>query len=231
MSVTPEARRNARTILDRLRRRYPTIRTALRFESPWQLLVATVLSAQTTDDTVNRVVPTLFGRWASPHELAAANPEEVEAVVHPTGFFRQKTRAVIELSADLVERFDGVVPADLADLVSLKGVGRKTASVVLTEAFGLPAIAVDTHVGRVTRRLGLTVAEDPVKVEAALRELYPESAWSGISMRFIRFGRDTCDARKPKCYDCVLVDRCAFPHKRMSPEAPLVKGRSDAGGS
>jgi endonuclease-3 len=229
MSVTPEARRNARTILDRLRRRYPTIRTALHFESPWQLLVATVLSAQTTDDTVNRVVPTLFARWESPHQLAAANPEEVEAVVHPTGFFRQKTRAVIELSADLVERFDGVVPADLTRLVSLKGVGRKTASVVLTEAFGLPAIAVDTHVGRVTRRLGLTVALDPVKVEAALRGLYPESVWSGISMRFIQFGRDTCDARKPKCYDCVLVDRCAFPDKRRSPEAPTVKGRSDSG--
>ncbi len=226
MSVTPEARRNARTILDRLRRRYPTIHTALHFDSPWQLLVATVLSAQTTDDTVNRVVPALFARWGSPHELATANPEEVEVVVHPTGFYRQKTRAVIELSADLVERFDGVVPADLAGLVSLKGVGRKTASVVLTEAFGLPAIAVDTHVGRVSRRLGLTTEGDPVKVESTLRELYPESAWSGISMRFIQFGRDTCDARKPRCFDCVLVDRCAFPDKRMSPDAPMVRRRS-----
>ncbi|MBI5157465.1 MAG: endonuclease III [Acidimicrobiia bacterium] len=229
MSVTPEARRNARTILDRLRRRYPTVRTALHFASPWQLLVATVLSAQTTDDTVNRVVPVLFERWPSPHELAVADPEEVEAVVHPTGFFRQKTRAVIELSADLVERFGGMVPADLERLVSLKGVGRKTASVVLTEAFGLPAIAVDTHVGRVTRRLGLTGEGDPAKVEAALRELYPESAWSGISMRFIQFGRDTCDARKPRCYDCVLRDRCAFPDKRMSPDAPPVMSRSGAG--
>jgi endonuclease-3 len=219
MTATEAERRNARTILDRLRRRYPTIHTALRFSNPWQLLVATVLSAQTTDDTVNRVAPMLYRRWPTPQDLASADPEEVETVVHPTGFFRQKTRAVIDLSADLVERFHGVVPDDLERLVTLKGVGRKTASVVLTEAFGRPAIAVDTHVGRVSRRLGLTAEEDPVKVERALRQLYPEAAWSGISMRFIQFGRDTCDARKPRCFDCVLFDRCPYPDKRTEPDA------------
>ena len=219
MTASASERRAARTILDRLRRRYPTIRTALRFDSPWQLLVATVLSAQTTDDTVNRVVPELFTRWPTPQDLAAGDPEAVEQVVYPTGFYRQKAKAVIELSADLVERFGGVVPDDLTGLVSLKGVGRKTASVVLTEAFGLPAIAVDTHVGRVARRIGLTAETDPVKVESILKDLYPRPAWSGISMRFIQFGRDTCDARKPRCFDCVLVDRCAYPDKHLSPDA------------
>lgn len=213
MTVTPVERRNARTILDRLRRRYPEIQTALHFATPWQLLVSTVLSAQTTDDAVNRATPVLFQRWPNPQALASADPEEVEAVVHSTGFFRQKARAIIDLSADLVERFGGEVPSDLESLVTLRGVGRKTASVVLAEAFGLPAIAVDTHVGRVSRRLGLTAETDPVKVESALKALYPETLWSGISMRFIQFGRDTCDARKPRCDECVLEDRCPYPDK------------------
>jgi len=215
MTATRAERRHARTILDRLKRRYRSVRTALDYRNPWQLLVSTVLSAQTTDETVNRVTPVLFARWPTPHDLAAANPEEVEAVVYSTGFYRQKTRAILDLSADLVERFSGVVPDDLDRLVSLKGVGRKTASVVLAEAFGHPAIAVDTHVGRVSRRLGLTAAVDPVKVEAALKDLYPEAAWSGISMRFIQFGRDTCDAKKPRCFDCVLTDRCPYPDKTL----------------
>lgn len=217
MTADAPARRHARTILDRLRRRYPEMGTALAYANPFQLLVATVLSAQTTDDTVNRVTPDLFARWPDPHALAAANPEEVEAVVFSTGFYRQKTWAVIDLSADLVERFDGVVPDDLDRLVTLKGVGRKTASVVLAEAWGKPAIAVDTHVGRVTRRLGLTEHTDPVKVEADLKRLYPESAWSGISMRFIQFGREVCDARKPRCWECPLRDRCPYPDKTPRP--------------
>ncbi|HAX81713.1 MAG TPA: endonuclease III [Actinobacteria bacterium] len=215
MTVTPAERRRARTILDRLRRRYPVIRTALGYADPWQLLVATVLSAQTTDDTVNRVTPELFRRWPSPRLLAQANPEEVESVVFSTGFYRQKTRAVIELSADLADRFSGIVPDDLERLVTLKGVGRKTASVVLAEAFGLPAIAVDTHVSRVSRRLGLVADGNPVKVEAALKELYPEAKWPGISMRFIQFGRDTCIARRPRCPECILRDRCPYPDKTV----------------
>ena len=206
-------RRRARVILDRLKGRYPEAATALWYRDPWQLLVATVLSAQTTDANVNRVTPTLFGRWPTLEDLAAADPEEVEVAVYPTGYYRQKARAIIALSADLAERFEGRVPADLASLATLPGVGRKTASVVLAEAFGLPAIAVDTHVGRLARRLGLSTAADPAKVEADLRGLYPQKEWAGISMRFIQFGREVCLARRPRCPTCPLADRCPYPAK------------------
>jgi len=198
-------------ILARLKARYPEAATALAYRDPWQLLVATVLSAQTTDTNVNRVTPVLFARWPEPEDLAAADPEEVESVVRPTGYYRQKTRAIISLSADLTARFGGEVPTDLAALTTLPGVGRKTASVVLAEAFGLPAIAVDTHVGRLSRRLGLSTAADPARVEADLRALYPRKEWAGISMRFIQFGREVCLARRPRCPGCPLADRCPYP--------------------
>jgi len=211
------ARRRARTILDRLVRRYPEMHTALDFDDPWQLLVSTVLSAQTTDDNVNRVTPGLFERWPTAADLAAADPTEVEKVVFSTGFYRQKTTSIIALSRDLIDEFDGVVPAELEALVTLRGVGRKTASVVLAEAFGVPAIAVDTHVMRVTRRLGLTTADDPEQIEADLRALFPMRRWAGVSMRFIQFGREVCDARRPRCWECELVDRCPHPDKTPSP--------------
>jgi len=210
---TPAERGRARAIFGRLKKRYPEAATALSYADPWQLLVATVLSAQTTDANVNRVTPILFARWPTAQHLAVADPEEVEAVVHPTGYYRQKARAVIALSAGLAERFEGEVPADLAALTTLPGVGRKTASVVLAEAFRLPAIAVDTHVGRLARRLGLSAASDPVRVEADLRALYPQKEWAGISMRFIRFGREVCTARRPGCSACPLRDRCPYPGK------------------
>jgi endonuclease-3 len=210
-------RRDARVILNRLKKRYPIMGTALDYDDPWQLLVSTVLSAQTTDENVNRVTPVLFARWPSAADLAAADPEEVEQVVYSTGYYRQKTKSIQALSADLVHRFDGEVPDDLDALVGLHGVGRKTASVVLAEAWNLPAIAVDTHVKRVTGRLGLTSSRDPVKVEHRLRALYAETEWSGISMRFIQFGREVCDARRPRCYECPLADRCAFPDKTPAP--------------
>ena len=143
--------------------------TALTYQDPWQLIVATVLSAQTTDENVNRVTPVLFGRWPTPEDLAEADPEEVEQVVFSTGFYRQKTKSIISLASDLVDRYDGVVPADLDEMTTLRGVGRKTASVVLAEAWGMPAIAVDTHVKRVAGRLGLTTTSDPAKVEADLQ--------------------------------------------------------------
>jgi endonuclease-3 len=206
-------RRNARVILNRLKKRYPDTSTALDYVDPWQLLVATVLSAQTTDANVNRVTPVLFERWPTPEHLAAANPEDVEEVVYSTGYYRQKTASVIALAADLDERYDGVVPGDLEELITLRGVGRKTASVVLAEAFGIPAIAVDTHVKRVSNRLGLTTSSDPVKIEFELRDLYPEREWEAVSMRFIQFGRDVCDARKPACIGCPLADRCPYPDK------------------
>jgi len=174
-----EERRNARTILNRLKKRYQEIGTALEYRDPWQLLVATVMSAQTTDDQVNKVTPVLFERWPEAADLAAANPEEVEEVIFSTGFYRQKTRSILALSADLEERFAGVVPGDLDELVTLKGVGRKTASVLLAEAFGIPAIAVDTHVKRVSNRLGLVDVQDPqgaprrAGLERDLDEIHP----------------------------------------------------------
>lgn len=210
---TTEQRRNARVILNRLKKRYPEISTALEYTEPWQLLVATVMSAQTTDANVNKVTPVLFERWPTPEDLAAANPEDVEKVIFSTGFYKQKTKSIIALAADLVDRYDGVVPADLDELVKLRGVGRKTASVVLAEAFGIPAIAVDTHVKRVAFRLGLTKNTDPTKIEFDLRALYPEKDWEAVSMRFIQFGRDTCHAKKPECGGCLLRDRCVYPDK------------------
>lgn len=189
----------------------------MRYRNPWQLLVATVISAQTTDENVNAVTPELFRRWPGPEDLAGAAPTEVEEAIYSTGFFRQKTKSIIALSEDLVVRYGGRVPRDLEQLVTLRGVGRKTASVVLAEAWGIPAIAVDTHVKRVAHRLGLTDETDPGKVEQDLRALYPEIEWSGISMRVIQFGRDTCDARKPRCWECPLSDRCRYPDKTPPP--------------
>jgi endonuclease-3 len=214
---TAEQRRAARVVLNRLKKRYPTIGTALDYQDPWQLLVSTVLSAQTTDENVNRVTPPLFDRWPTPDDLASADPEAVEQVVYSTGYYRQKTKSIIALSADLSEQYDGTVPADLDALVSLRGVGRKTASVVLAEAWDIPAIAVDTHVKRVSNRLDLAASDDPTQVEFALRALYPEEEWSGISMRMIQFGRDVCDARRPRCWECPLADRCPYPDKTAPP--------------
>jgi endonuclease-3 len=207
---TTAERGKARAVLNRLVKRYPEARTALDYVSPWQLLVVTVLSAQTTDENVNRVAPVLFERYPDPAALAEADPEDVEQVVFSTGFYRQKTKSIISLSQDLEERHDGKVPADLDELVQLRGVGRKTASVVLAEMWGVPAIAVDTHVKRVTKRLGLTDETDPVRIEADLKALYPEDKWAGISMRYIQFGRDVCDARRPRCGSCELFRLCEW---------------------
>ncbi|HSJ83926.1 MAG TPA: endonuclease III [Acidimicrobiia bacterium] len=207
------AKGKARAILNRLRRRYPDIGTALDYESPFQLLVVTVLSAQTTDDNVNKVAPILFERYPTVSDLAEADPEEVEAIVYSTGFYRQKTKSIITLAQGIDEKFGGEVPMSIEALVQLPGVGRKTASVLLAEAWGVPAIAVDTHVKRVSRRLGLTAQADPVKIEQDLKALFPESAWSGVSMRFIQFGRDICDARRPRCGECELFGLCEFPER------------------
>lgn len=198
-------------MLNRLRRRYPEIGTALDYESPWQLLVVTILSAQTTDENVNKVAPGLFARYPEPADLADANQEEVEEIVYSTGFYRQKAESIIRMSQDIVDRHDGEAPRDIDRLVELRGVGRKTASVVLAEAWDIPAVAVDTHVRRVTQRLGLTREEDPTKIEADLRALYPKKNWSSLSMRFIQFGRDICQARKPSCGSCELFSLCEWP--------------------
>lgn len=210
---TPEEVGNARAVLNRLHERYPQMGTALDYDNPWQLLVVTVMSARTTDENVNKVAPRLFARYPTPADLAEANPEEVEEIIYSTGFYRQKTKSIVALSQDLEERHRGEVPARIEDLVRLKGVGRKTASVVLAEVWDIPAIAVDTHVKRVTRRLGLTAETDPTKIEQDLKSLFSEESWSGLSMRFIQFGRDVCDARRPTCGSCELFGLCEWPDR------------------
>ncbi len=215
MPPSTKDRRDARVILNRLAKRYPNISTALVYDEPWQLLVATALSAQTTDENVNKVTPSLFGRFPTPEDLAAANPEDVEAIVYSTGYYRQKTKSIIALAQALIERHGGEVPPEMEDLVALPGVGRKTASVVLAEVWGIPAIAVDTHVKRVVRRLGLTTNTDPGKVELDLMALIPMDRWIDVSMTVIQFGRDVCEAKKPRCWECLLKDRCTYDSKTV----------------
>lgn len=210
---TPKERGFARRVVNRLAIRYPDIGTALHYSNPFELLVSTVISAQTTDENVNRATPALFARWPTPDLLATANPEEVEQVIFSTGFYRQKTRSIIALSQDLVERYEGTVPEQMDELITLKGVGRKTASVVLAEAFGQPAIAVDTHVKRITGRLRLTREVDPVKIEQDLKALIPRHEWQRLSMRLIQFGRDVCEARRPRCRRCDIRKLCPFEPK------------------
>lgn len=212
---TPSERGHARAVLNRLVDLYPSIHTALEYRSPWELLVATVLSAQTTDENVNRVAPVLFDAYPTPTDLAHADPEQVEEIVFSTGFYRQKTKSIIALAAAVDDEFGGDVPDDLESLVRLPGVGRKTASVLLAEAWGHPAIAVDTHVRRVANRLGLTATTDPVRIEQDLKALYPVDRWAGLSMRFIQFGRDVCTARRPACASCVMLEICPWPDKPL----------------
>lgn len=181
---------------------------ALRFDSPFQLVAATILSAQCTDERVNAVVPALFAAYPTPEALAVAAQDDVEAIIRATGFFRSKAANLIGMAQTLVGEFGGEVPPALEDLVTLPGVGRKTANVVRSVAFGLPGLPVDTHVGRLSRRLGLTEESDPVKVEFALDALLDPEEWGGFSLRLILHGRAICAARKPKCDQCDLADLC-----------------------
>jgi endonuclease-3 len=212
---TPKGR--AKLTIERLAERYPGTAKelcALDHENPFQLLVATILSAQSTDARVNMVTPVLFAAYPDPYALAAANPEAVEEIIHSTGFFRSKTKSLIGMAAAVVERFGGEVPSALEDLVTLPGVGRKTANVVRSVDFGLPGLPVDTHVLRVSERLGLiealTPAErrDAVKVEHALNALVPPAARGTFSLRMILHGRETCIARNRRCDACPLADFC-----------------------
>ena len=212
---TPKGR--ARLAVERLAERYPGTATelcALDHKDPFQLLAATILSAQCTDARVNMVTPALFARFGDPAALAAANPEEVEEIIRSTGFFRSKTKSLIGMAGAVAERYGGEVPSALEDLVTLPGVGRKTANVVRSVAFGLPGLPVDTHVLRVTQRLGLldglSPAEqrDAVKVEHELDAMIPPAERGAFSLRVILLGRDTCVARKPRCAACPLADFC-----------------------
>ena len=200
--------RRARRIDRLLAERYPDAKAELDFTTPLELLVATVLSAQTTDVRVNATTPTLFARYPDAAAYASADPAELEVILGPLGFFRAKTRAVIALGQALVERFDGEVPARMEDLVTLPGVGRKTANVVLGNAFGIPGITVDTHFGRLARRFGWTTSDDPVKVEAEVGELIPKKDWTMLSHHVVWHGRRICHAKKPACGACPVASLC-----------------------
>ena len=181
---------------------------ALAHSSPFELLAATILSAQSTDETVNKVTPALFALYPTPAALAAADPLELEALIHPSGFFRQKAKSLMGMAAALVERFDGEVPSAIEDLVTLPGVGRKTANVVRSVALDEPGLPVDTHVLRLSRRLALTEHHDPVKVEYELNAMIAPADRGTFSLRIILHGRRVCDARKPRCENCILNDFC-----------------------
>jgi endonuclease-3 len=195
-------------VAERLLAEFPEARVPLAHGSAFQLLVATILSAQTTDVAVNRVTPELFARYPDAVALAAADPADVERIIRPTGFFRQKTRSIMGMASVLVDERGGMVPGRMEELVTLPGVGRKTANVVLGHWFGVPGIVVDTHVLRVSRRLVLTVESDPVRVERDLMALWPRSVWTDASMAMILHGRRTCTARRPACPVCPLADLC-----------------------
>lgn len=175
--------------------------------------MATVISAQTTDVNVNKATPGLFAAYPTPEDLANANPEDVERLIFSTGFYKQKTRSIIGLGAAIMDTHNGKVPEDMDLLVALPGVGRKTASVVLAEAFEQSEIAVDTHVKRVALRIGLSSETDPVRVERDLKAVVPKSHWNKLSMRMIQLGRDVCDARNPRCARCPLRRTCTYPAK------------------
>lgn len=210
------ARARARRAVERLQLEYPAI-TELQFESPWQLVVATILSAQTTDRTVNRVTPILFRRYPTPADLAAADPAEVEVILKPTGFFRAKTRAVIRCAQTVVERYRGRVPERMDQLTTLPGIGRKTANVILGVAFGKPGFPVDTHVNRLCNRLRLVQTRDPVKIEKQVGAMIPRREWAGFSLRLILHGRRICLARRPRCEQCLLSDFCPSSTLRPQP--------------
>ena len=205
----PPASDRAPEIYRRLHERFPDAHCALDYTSPFQLLIATILSAQCTDKRVNMVTPALFARYRTPADLAAARPEELEEMIRSTGFFRAKAKSLIGMATGLAERYGGSVPASMEELVRLPGVGRKTANVVLGNAFGQDeGVVVDTHVTRVSQRLALTRQVDPVKIEQDLMSLFPRSQWTLLAHLFIEHGRQICDARRPRCEECPLSDLC-----------------------
>lgn len=210
LSQKPEASKiKAEKILARLTQLYPTPLPQLEFESPWQLMLATILAAQCTDERVNKVTPELFSRWPGPKELAQGKLEEVEQVVRSTGLFRSKAKNMVANAKRLVEHFNGKVPQNMADLTSLPGVARKTANTVLWAGFGKnEGVAVDTHVKRISYRIGLTSQTRPEAIEKDLMTLFPQESWGDLNNRLVWFGRDVCSARAPHCSECVLYDLC-----------------------
>jgi len=208
MKPTPAIRRRAQKVIDALAKLYPDAHCALEHRTPLQLLIATILSAQCTDARVNMVTPALFERYKTAKDFADADVKELERMIASTGFFRNKARNIVACCQAILAEHGGEVPNTLDVLVKLPGVGRKTANVVLGDAFGVPGITVDTHVGRLSRRLGLTVQEDPVKVEHDLMAVIPRADWTPFSHRMIFHGRQVCFARKPNCPGCTMYTLC-----------------------
>jgi endonuclease-3 len=208
MAVSRTLRNRARRIASGLAEMFPDAHCELDFASPLQLLVATILSAQCTDARVNQVTPQLFKRFPDAVALAAAKPDEVENIIRSTGFFRAKARSIQLCCRQLLERHDGEVPSTMEELTALNGVGRKTANVILGNAFGVPGLPVDTHVTRVSGRLGLTTETDAVKIERDLTALFPPAEWTMLGHRLIFLGRRICQARKPRCSECPLTKLC-----------------------
>ena len=215
--------RQARRISRELALLYPDAHTELNFSSPLELLVATILSAQTTDKRVNMVTPILFARYPTAADYAAADRDELEKIIASTGFYHAKANSLIGLGQALCDRFGGEVPSRLSDLVTLPGVGRKTANVVLGNAFGVPGITVDTHFGRLARRFGWTASTDPVKVEAEVATLIPRRDWTMLSQRMIWHGRRVCHARRPACGACGLAHVC--PSYGEGPTDPVIAAK------
>jgi endonuclease III len=208
VSVSSIAAR-ARSVRQRLARRYPEPRTELTWTTPWELLVATILSAQCTDARVNTVTPELFATWKTAEQMAQAEPAQIEKVIRSTGFFRNKARNLHASALKVVTEFDGRVPQTMEEMLTLPGVARKTANVVLSNAYGVQAgIAVDTHVKRIAFRLGLTSQTNPDKVERDLLKLFPQQSWGAVNHYLVLFGREVCVARKPRCGSCELADLC-----------------------
>lgn len=215
MALSPALRRRRlASILAQLDRDFHGRRIELEASDPWHLLVATILSAQCTDDRVNRVTPTLFATYRTPADFAAADRETLEGLIKSTGFFRAKAQHLSACGRAIEDRFGGVVPHTMDELVTLPGVGRKTANVLLGNAFGRPAVVVDTHVKRVARRLGLTASADPVRIEVDLQALMPQTRWTSGSHHLLLHGRYVCVARQPRCERCSIYDRCDAPEKR-----------------
>ena len=208
MSVTASEKKHAKKVFDLLSKIYPAVKPALEYSSAFELLISTILSAQCTDERVNIVTKDLFKKYKKPADYVKAPSKVLEKDIFSTGFYRQKAKSLKNCCAMLIEKYNGKVPADFDELVKLPGVGRKTASVVAGNAFGIPAIAVDTHVRRLSNLLGFIISQDVEKIESRLKELLPESYWINSSHWLATHGRITCVANRPKCLECVLADVC-----------------------
>ena len=223
MESKARKKNRARQINSSLKKLYPNAHCALKYNSPLELLIATILSAQCTDARVNMVTPALFKRFKTAKNFADASQEEVEDIIRSTGFYRNKAKNIIACCKKIVEDHGGNVPDSMDELVPLPGVGRKTANVVLGNAFGKPGLPVDTHVGRLSRRLGLSENSDPVKVEYDIHELVPAEEWTMLGHRLIEHGRQVCESRKPDCDSCQIADLC--PRIGISPSNPKSTSR------